>query len=192
MVFSRPNNRPGKQGSGGTFEEIKVSVQIQRIGYCRVHVKFNVGVFFVFCFAALAFLISAEGQTPPTELTGKWTATVGNGPAMRGMWLAQISKGSPNAASGSWSLLSDGGEVVLHGTWSARKTSQSWEGRWTARAGNGRSLSGSWSALLGEFRGKTFQEMLALTMEKQIGGAWQSGRYQGNWWLEESGKKRGR
>jgi hypothetical protein len=112
-----------------------------------------------------------------------WKATVANGPVMQGMWLAQISKGSPNAASGSWSLLSDAGEIVLEGTWSARKTGQSWDGRWTARAGNGRALSGTWSASLSEFNGKTLQEMLALTMQRQVGGAWQSGRYQGNWWL---------
>ena len=144
----------------------------------------------VFCFVILAVCGPTQAQTPPSELTGMWKATVGNGPVMQGMWLAQISKASPNAASGSWSLLSDSGEVMLQGTWSARKTSQSWEGSWKARAGNGRALSGTWSAALGDFAGKTFREMLALTMEKQIGGAWQSGRYQGNWWLEGSGKKR--
>ena len=118
-----------------------------------------------------------------------WKATVGNGPMLTGMWLAQTSKASPNAASGSWSLLGDSGGVVLEGTWSARKTSQGWEGRWSARANGGRSLAGTWSASLAEFRGKTLTEMLALTMQKQIGGAWQSGRYQGNWWLEGSGRK---
>jgi len=106
------------------------------------------------------------------------------------MWLAQIAESSPNAAAGSWSLLSEGGEVVLEGTWSARKTSQNWEGSWRARARNGRSLSGTWSAALGDFRGKTFKEMLSLAMEKQIGGSWQSGGYSGHWWLEGSGKKR--
>jgi hypothetical protein len=108
---------------------------------------------------------------------------------MRGTWLAQVSKGTPNAASGSWSLLNDASEIVLTGTWSARKTTKSWEGSWTARARHGRSLSGTWSAALGDFKGQTMQEMLALTMQKQIGGAWQSGLYQGNWWLEGSGKK---
>jgi len=108
---------------------------------------------------------------------------------MRGTWLAQVSQGTPNAASGSWSLLNDASEIVLTGTWSARKAPKSWEGSWTARAKTGRSLSGTWSAALGDFTGKTMQEMLALTMQKQIGGAWQSRRYQGNWWLEGSGKK---
>jgi hypothetical protein len=119
-----------------------------------------------------------------------WTASVGSGPLMRGTWLAQVSQGTPNAASGSWSLLNDASEIVLTGTWSARKTPKSWEGSWTARARNGRTLSGTWSANLGDFKGKTMQEMLALTIEKQIGGAWQSGPYQGNWWLEGSRKKK--
>ena len=141
-------------------------------------------------FATLALLALAQAQAPSAELTGMWTATEGNGPAMRGMWLAQIAESNPNAASGSWSLLSDGGEVVLEGTWSARKTSQNWEGSWRARARNGRSLSGTWSAALEDLPGKTFKEMLSLTMEKQIGGSWQSGRYGGHWWLEGSGKKR--
>jgi len=148
---------------------------------------------FLLCGAYVAMFASPvpmKAQNSTTELIGMWKATVGNGPIMQGMWLAQIWKGSPNVASGSWSLLSDAGEIVLQGTWSARKTGQSWEGSWRARAGNGRSLSGTWSASLGEFEGKTFREMLVLTMQKQIGGAWQSGSYQGNWWLEGSSPKR--
>jgi len=144
-----------------------------------------------FCFAVVILTIdvTAHGQSSTNELTGMWTASVGNGLLMRGTWLAQVSQGTPNAASGSWSLLNDASELVLTGTWSARKTPRRWEGNWTARAKNGRSLSGTWSAGLGDFKGKTMQEMLALTMQKQIGGTWQSGRYQGNWWLEGSGKK---
>ena len=148
--------------------------------------------FLLVCCAILAFITPAGAQSSAAERTGMWKATVGNGTMMQGMWLAELSKASPNAASGSWSLLSDGGEVLLQGTWSARKTGQSWEGTWRARAGNGRSFSGTWSAALGDYKGKSLQEMLALTMEKQVGGAWQSGRYQGNWWLEGSGKKRRR
>jgi hypothetical protein len=142
------------------------------------------------CVAIFASIAPVKAQNSATELTGTWKATAGNGPMLQGMWLAQLSNANPNASSGSWSLLNDASEVVLQGTWSARKTSQRWEGRWTARVGNGRSLSGTWSASLGDFNGKTFQEMLALTMQRQIGGAWQSGRYQGNWWLEASGPKR--
>ena len=31
--------------------------------------------------------------------------------------------------------------------------------------------------------GKTFEDMLKQTLEKQVTGAWRSGRIQGNWWL---------
>src|SRR5215831_16149756 len=158
-----------------------------RIGPARAAASLY--LFGVVCFAIFAFADPADAQGPSTERTGMWKATVGDGPVMQGMWLAEISEGSQNAARGSWSLLNDSGEVVLQGTWSARKTSPGWEGSWSARAGNGRALSGTWSASLGEFKGKTLHEMLALTVEKQIGGGWHSGRYQGNWWLERSGKR---
>jgi len=147
-------------------------------------------LFCAFCFVVGTLGVTARGQSSTNELTGMWTASVGNGPLMRGTWLAQVSQGTPNAASGSWSLLNDASEIVLTGTWSARKTPKSWEGSWAARARNGRALSGTWSAALADFKGKTMQEMLALAIEKQIGGAWQSGGYQGNWWLEGSSKKR--
>jgi hypothetical protein len=163
---------------------------MQLVGNARRPAAVRLRLFCMFCIAVLAVYVPAAAQTPTVELTGMWKATVGNGPVMQGMWLAQISKASPNAASGSWSLLSDGGEIVLQGTWSARKTGQSWQGSWRARVGNGRSLSGTWSAALSESKGQTFQEMLALTMQKQIGGAWQSGPYQGNWWLEGPSPKR--
>jgi len=145
-----------------------------------------------FCFAVVSLTIgvTARGQSSTKELTGMWTASVGNGPPMRGTWLAQVAQGTPNAASGSWSLLNNASEIVLTGTWSARKTPKSWEGSWAARARNGRALSGTWSANLADFKGKTIEEMLALTIERQIGGAWQSGGYQGNWRLEGSGKKK--
>ena len=163
---------------------------MQRTGLGSKRAAIGFSFLCLVCFAISGSVVRLKAQSPAVELTGMWKATVGNGPVMQGMWLAQIAKGSPNAASGSWSLLGDAGEIVLQGTWSARKTGQGWEGSWRARAGNGRSLSGSWSASLAEFQGKTFQEMLVLTMQRQIGGAWQSGRYQGNWWLEGSGPKR--
>lgn len=148
------------------------------------------GWLYFFCLASLFLPFQAEAQTSPAELTGMWKASVGKGPVMQGMWLAQISSTSLNVASGSWSLLTEVGGIALQGTWSARKTPQGWQGSWTARVGSGRSLSGTWSAGLGDFKGKTLSEMLILTMQRQIGGAWQSGRYQGDWWLESSGNTR--
>lgn len=146
----------------------------------------------LFCSITVGLGGAATAQTATAEFTGMWKATVGDGPIMQGMWLAEVSKASANSARGSWSLLSDSGQVVLQGTWNARKTGRDWQGSWTARAGNGRSLSGTWSAALGDFKGSTLLEMLALTMQKQIGGSWQSGRYQGNWWLEGSGDRKRR
>jgi hypothetical protein len=32
--------------------------------------------------------------------------------------------------------------------------------------------------------GKTLEDMLKQTAEKQITGSWQSGRGRGNWWLQ--------
>jgi NAD(P)H-hydrate repair Nnr-like enzyme with NAD(P)H-hydrate dehydratase domain len=148
-------------------------------------------LFCAFCCAAVNLTCGAltRAQNSTTEQSGMWTASVGSGQVMRGTWRAQISQGNPNAARGSWSLLNDASEMVLEGTWSVRKMGKGWDGSWTARAGNGRSLSGTWSAALADFKGNTLQEMLALTIQKQIGGEWQSGHYQGNWWLEGAGKK---
>ena len=165
-------------------------VKLQPAGLSQAATRVSAARFYLLALATLVCLASAQGQAPPAEFSGMWTATEGNGPAMRGMWLAQVSQASPNAASGSWSLMSDGGDIVAEGTWSASKTSQNFEGSWSARARNGRSLSGTWSGALGDFKGKTFKEMLSLTMEKQIGGGWQSGHLKGNWWLEGSRKKR--
>jgi len=36
----------------------------------------------------------------------------------------------------------------------------------------------------GKTMGKTMEDMLKRTAEKQIGGSWRSGRAQGNWWLQ--------
>jgi hypothetical protein len=76
--------------------------------------------------------------------------------------------------------------VVLEGTWSAQKTRLGWHGAWTARTVAGRSFSGTWSADIADLAGRTFEEMLEWTAEKEIAGAWRSGRYQGNWWLKGS------
>ena len=90
---------------------------------------------------------------------------------------------SKNVALGSWTLLSENNQIVLEGTWSARKLADGWQGTWTARI-EGRTVSGMWNAVMTDFNGKTFEDMLKRTAEKQIGGSWQSGRAQGNWWLQ--------
>jgi hypothetical protein len=46
-------------------------------------------------------------------------------------------------------------------------------------------MSGTWEAADTDgFNGKTFEDLLKRTAEKQISGSWQSRRAQGNWWLQ--------
>src|SRR5437899_5623288 len=87
----------------------------------------------------------------------------------------------------------DSNRIVLEGTWSARRVNASakltvphWQGTWTARAGAGRALYGTWQADLAGFSGKTFEDMLKRTVEQQVSGSWRSGHAQGNWWLQGS------
>jgi len=145
------------------------------------------------CFALLAVLgSSAAAQRAPTSFSGSWTASAGAGQMLRGTWSAVVSPGSRNRAQGSWTLLSDTGEILMQGSWSARKAERDWVGTWSARAGTGGSFSGTWSAYLPDFSGKTFEEMLRRTLVKQVAGSWQSGRHQGNWWLDGGGLAPGR
>src|SRR5438445_1114209 len=109
----------------------------------------------------------------------------------RGRWWAEIE--ASEAASGSWTLLDDSNRIVLEGTWSARRvnapaklTVPHWQGTWTARAGAGRALYGTWQADLAGFSGKTFEDMLKRAVEQQVSGSWRSGRAHGNWWLQGS------
>src|SRR5215470_6892525 len=120
-------------------------------------------------------------------LRGVWSAMAGAS-GFRGRWWAEID--APDAASGSWTLLDDSNRIILEGTWSARRantpanlTVPHWQGTWTARAGAGRTLSGTWQADLAGFTGKTLEDMLKRTVEQQVSGSWRSGRAPGNWWL---------
>ena len=139
---------------------------------------------FVFWSAAL------RSQEAPIERNGSWMASTGGERYLRGTWSAEISPQNSNSARGSWTLVNDSGELVMEGTWSARKSAAVWQGTWSARVAKGGTLSGSWSADLAGFAGKTMEEMLKRTDEKQVAGSWQSGRYQGYWWLDGSRTKR--
>ena len=127
-----------------------------------------------------------SAQQKPTVLQGTWTVTAAPTRVFHGAWSAQILPSSPNAARGSWTLFNDANEMVMSGTWSARKTGQDWQGTWTARTAAGQSFSGTWDADLGGFVGKAIKDMLVRTAEKEVGGSWRSGPYQGNWWLKGS------
>lgn len=62
--------------------------------------------------------------------------------------------------------------------------SRGWLGTWKARTARGQSFSGTWKADLANFDGKTFEDMFKSAATKELAGWWQSGRYQGNWWLK--------
>jgi hypothetical protein len=126
----------------------------------------------------------ALAQQASSTLQGSWIATAGPSRFLRGNWFAQVLPDSKNAAHGSWTLVNESNQVVLEGTWSARKTASGWRGTWSARIQKSRMLSGTWDAAMADFNGKTFEDMLKRTAEKQIGGSWQSGRDRGNWWLQ--------
>ena len=135
-------------------------------------------------FAIALFLATgALAQQASPLFRGSWTATAGRSQVLRGSWSGQALARRPNAARGSWTLLTETGQILLEGTWSAQKTRLGWEGTWAARIRHGRAFSGTWKADIAELRGKTFQDMLKWTAEKEVAGSWRSGRYQGNWWL---------
>jgi hypothetical protein len=136
---------------------------------------------------ALAGLVAslAFAQQSSRSLSGDWTATAGS-QVLRGTWIAQTSSRTSNSAYGSWTLIAGDGELVAEGTWSARKSAGDWHGTWTARVGNGRSLSGSWDAAVSDSKIKTFAEMFQATTKKEISGEWHSGGNAGNWWLQPS------
>jgi hypothetical protein len=127
----------------------------------------------------LAFCALAQ-QTRPV-LQGSWIATEGPNHSYRGRWSAQFLPGNKNAAQGRWVLFNQKKDIVQEGTWSARKSAKGWRGTWSARSQKSRTVSGTWAAA--ELDGKTLEDMLNRTAEKQINGSWQSGRSQGNWWL---------
>ena len=132
----------------------------------------------------LLFTQYALAQDISAMLYGTWTATAGPSQIFRGSWSAETSPRNPNEVQGAWSLVNDSGEIMLEGTWLARKTGSRWQGTWKARTAKGQSFSGSWEADLPESKDQTFALLLKRTVEKEVAGFWQSGGYQGNWWLK--------
>jgi hypothetical protein len=131
----------------------------------------------------------ALAQQPLPVLSGSWTVSLASGQIFRDTWSAQTSRQNPNAARGSWTLLNEAGEIILTGTWSARKMGQDWQGTWTSQARKGAPLSGIWNADLAGFSGKTIHAMLERTAERDVAGSWRTRGYQGNWWLKGSRRK---
>jgi hypothetical protein len=128
-------------------------------------------------------------QEPLPVLGGSWTASLASGQIFRGTWSAQTSRQNLNEARGSWTLLNEAGEIILDGTWSAQKMRQGWHGSWTTRTRKGAPLSGTWTADLASFGGKSIRAMLERTTERELAGSWRTRGYQGNWWLKSSPRK---
>ncbi len=118
---------------------------------------------------------------------GSWIATTGPTHFFRGRWWGQLLPNTHNAARGSWTLLSDSNQILLEGTWSARKSSLGWQGTWSARASAGKTFSGTWTSEMTDITDKTFEDMLNRAIKKQVSGSWRSGRIQGNWTLQGPG-----
>lgn len=133
---------------------------------------------------SLLLACDAVSQQAPSSPQGSWIATAESGRVLRGNWFAHVLPDAKNAASGSWTLVNESNQVVLEGTWSARKSASGWRGTWSARIQEVRPLSGTWQAALADFNGKTLEDMLKRAAERQISGSWQSGGAQGNWWLQ--------
>ena len=137
----------------------------------------------IFAVTILLACCAVAQQSPPV-LRGSWLATAGPKQVFRGRWSAQVLPGTKNAAHGSWTLLNPSNQIVLEGTWSARKSARGWQGTWSGRIQKGGSISGTWEADIEKFKGSTFEDLLKQTAERQISGSWQSRRAQGNWWLQ--------
>lgn len=129
----------------------------------------------------LVLCLPALSQQPAT-LQGAFTASAGPG-IFRGKWSASISSRTPNTAAGSWILLNERNDIVLQGTWSARKSGTAWQGTWRARVLRGRAYSGSWTASEPGPDSKSFAEMLQAATKKGAVGTWSSGSLAGNWRL---------
>ena len=134
---------------------------------------------------AVGLLVSccALPQTTSPVIRGSWLATLGPARVLHGIWSGHALLGRPDAAQGSWTLVSDANLILLKGTWSTQKSPRGWQGTWSARTLQGRSFSGTWESNLAGFNGKTFEDMLRHTSEKVIAGEWRSGRLRGNWRL---------
>ena len=145
------------------------------------------------CLAIMGLVASTSlipQASPPAVLRGSWVAT-SQKQVLRGVWSAQLSADAPNAAIGSWAILSTANQIVLQGTWSAEKSLRGWEGTWTARTstpsgGAGESFSGTWQASLKDFEGRNLADMLRGTMMQEIAGTWSSKGLSGSWSLKGS------
>jgi len=140
----------------------------------------------------ILLLVSPISARQTLSLRGTWTASSGSARAFRGTWSADVRQETPDAASGSWTLLDASNRIIVQGTWSAQKNARGWQGSWSAtvasrpagRSTSGPSISGSWKADMESEGAGTILEMLQLTVKRSVGGSWRSGRLGGQWALK--------
>jgi hypothetical protein len=124
----------------------------------------------------------AREQTP-AALQGLWTASAGS-EGFHGKWTAITSSRTSDRAYGAWVLQNDAGDIVLQGTWSARKTDAGWKGTWSVRVLRGGSYSGNWTASEPGPSSKTFVGMLEAAAKDGASGTWSTDRLGGSWSLK--------
>jgi hypothetical protein len=134
--------------------------------------------------AMFGAVAGAHAAAAPPVFEGTWIATSGSSAPLHGRWSAQALPGRPDDMQGSWSMISDAGDTVAQGTWSAQRSKRGFQGKWQARTATGRSFQGSFEAPLPGFKGKTLEDMFAATKTAQISGYWRMGRAGGAWYLK--------
>jgi hypothetical protein len=78
------------------------------------------------------------------------------------------------ALDGTWNLVSRAGQVLLTGTWSARKRDGAWDGTWTAQPENGPVYEGAWSARVRIPPKSVFSDMLDAARKAAVTGGWET------------------
>jgi hypothetical protein len=158
-----------------------------RIRLCVSSVAGMVLVVAVVVVMVLAALVSgigkdSNGQASPA-LQGLWTAWVGS-EAFHGKWTAVTSSRTPDWAYGAWIMQNEAGDIILQGTWSARKTGAGWKGTWSARVNSGQKYSGSWTASSPNPSSETFAGMLDAAAKERASGTWSTDQLAGSWSLK--------
>jgi hypothetical protein len=110
-----------------------------------------------------------------------WSAQTDTGQVLEGNWTVDPA-GSPDKASGTWTLGENSGKVALRGTWSAQKFSTGWSGTWRAGIqGQPQEFTGSWTADFPQGRDTSIGELFVTAARDAIRGIWSAGNDSGNW-----------
>ena len=110
-----------------------------------------------------------------------WSAQTDTGQVLEGNWTVDPA-GSPDKASGTWTLGENSGKVGLRGTWAAQKFSTGWSGTWRAGIqGQSQEFTGSWTADFPQGRDTSIGELFVTAARDAVRGIWSAGNDSGNW-----------